>query len=231
MKKKVTLTLLLLLALSSLIFFINSYNHHHQNSEKSEFLKQSSSDKESQKKTKADDKVVASKRKSRAKESSIQPSQDLSQNANSKNQDQAQKEAGASAATEKAGANKESTNESASPQLTALYQSDFSSLAGKWKNDLGETMDITANGNIKYTSKEGSVSELGLYQTDNPAKSFFYASISAPVKEEGKAYSAAAFIYIPAGNLYEINNSVSQQDRLMVGQSAEMENHPFLRAQ
>ncbi|MET3557033.1 hypothetical protein ABID29_000142 [Streptococcus rupicaprae] len=105
------------------------------------------------------------------------------------------------------------SNSNLDPQ--AISQGDFTSLAGTWKNDLGETLVfspdalLTENTTLTYQSLKDNV----LYFSINPT--------NAPT-------GGAALTMIPAG-VKSPGGLTFQQDVITSGQSLVAENHPFYR--
>lgn len=105
--------------------------------------------------------------------------------------------------------------------VNALANQDYSSIAGTWSNDLGETITISADGHATGSDYPKTY-DLGTGQVNNGN---FFGSIHNPETD----YGNAAFIVIPAGVANIHSGEVENSDRILIGQSAEADNHPFYR--
>lgn len=123
----------------------------------------------------------------------------------------------ASLATE----NQTAPQANSSIDITALVNNDFSSIAGSWSNDLGETITIAADGQV--TSTERTVPHKIV--SGEAHDSIFSAGIGDPNQLVG----GAAFIVIPAGIPNPHFGDTAQADRILIGQSEDADKHPFTR--
>lgn len=105
--------------------------------------------------------------------------------------------------------------------ITALVNNDFSSIAGSWSNDLGETITIAADGQVTSTERTVPHKIVSGETHDN----IFSAGIGDPNQLVG----GAAFIVIPAGIPNPHFGDTTQADRILIGQSEDADKHPFTR--
>lgn len=97
----------------------------------------------------------------------------------------------------------------------AISQGDYSSLAGTWQNDLGETFVftptglVTENRSMQYTGYKDEIVYFNIYPTNSPT-------------------GGAALMVIPKG-VQTPGGAYYNQDALTAGQSLSSENHPFYR--
>lgn len=109
--------------------------------------------------------------------------------------------------------NKADTISDLNPQ--AISQGDYTSLAGTWKNDLGETLVfsstalLTENLTLTYHSYKDNILSFSINPTDAPT-------------------GGAALTIIPAG-VKSPGGLTFQEDVITSGQSLVAENHPFYR--
>lgn len=105
--------------------------------------------------------------------------------------------------------------------IKALANNDFSSIAGSWSNDLGETITISNDGQVTSSIRDGSL-KLGKGSlSDNT----FVTSIYNPDSEVG----GAAFMVIPGGIPNPHFGDVTPADRILIGQDINADAHPFTR--
>lgn len=102
-----------------------------------------------------------------------------------------------------------------------LSNNDFSTVSGTWKDDLGNSVTVDANGQLSLT-----------YTGDNQSPTTIDAQISFLQTIDGVYFgnfSGSPIIVIPAGVANPHDSSVSNSDRILIGQTADADMHPYYR--
>ncbi|MBP2623995.1 DUF6287 domain-containing protein [Streptococcus oricebi] len=162
-----------------------------------------------------------------------QTSQSTSQASSQKNNASASSQAGSSqpeasssastAPTESKGT--ETSQQAGSAQgkmnLTAIINGDFSSVAGTWRNDRGETLVFDSSGFVSNgTTSNYELRDIALYEGDK---------LSAGLVPTEATIGGAPIYMIPAGTIYYSEQS-TEKDRIYVGSSlADNVAHPYYK--
>ena len=101
--------------------------------------------------------------------------------------------------------------------LTAIDHGDFSSIAGAWQNDRGETYIFNKAGLVSPHEQVARYAEEG-------DKGYSYGIIG-----KGKAHGGAALQILPKGKKSAMGGSTYDRDALVVEQSVSEESHPFYK--
>ncbi|WP_159592634.1 DUF6287 domain-containing protein [Streptococcus halichoeri] len=124
------------------------------------------------------------------------------------------------------------SNSQSSIAISALLKGDYSSIAGKWQNDLGQGLLIHPNGQVStYQVGDGNDKELGQqmivpHNTTND-QNVYQGGISSV----GAESIGAAFFVTPAGQTVPNTNTILERDTIFVGQSTEALQHLYVRVQ
>ncbi|WP_369350979.1 DUF6287 domain-containing protein [Streptococcus hillyeri] len=110
---------------------------------------------------------------------------------------------------------------SSSIDINALLNEDLTTIAGTWSNDLGEIITINQDGQVTSTQKTTTLQISQGRVHDN----CFFAGIGDPNQLVG----GAVFIVIPANVPNPHFGDVTDTDRILIGQSADADDHPFTR--
>ena len=114
------------------------------------------------------------------------------------------------------------TTQTGEMNITAMQNNgDFSSIAGTWTNDQGDSFVFDTEGNVTMNGQY--VGTLRLNSADNNGASYTVAPT------EGFVASPIGILMNPAGT--ERFGVQEEQDRMYSGQTAESFNHPFYKVQ
>lgn len=119
--------------------------------------------------------------------------------------------------------NSQTTPQTTSSTINAgnLANGDFSTIAGTWSNDLGESVTVDSNGKTSISSQ----SESYLITSNTLEGNVFFGTIYNPNSE----YGSAAFIVIPAGTANPHSGEAVTTDTILIGQSGDADQHPYYR--
>lgn len=102
-----------------------------------------------------------------------------------------------------------------------IANGDFSTIAGTWSNDLGESVTVDSNGQANVSGDSDPYSVVSGTIEGN----VFFGGIFNPIYEVG----GAAFIVIPAGTANPYSGEVVTVDTIVIGQSGDANQHPYYR--
>lgn len=117
-----------------------------------------------------------------------------------------------------------STPTNSAINLQSLVDGDFSSIAGTWQNDLGYSLTITSDGSVSLSQNPTTYS----IKYNQLANNTFFGTIFNP----NSPTDGQALLVIPAGTQnphYQTAESVSNVDRLLLGQDENADMHPYYR--
>ncbi|MCY7186232.1 DUF6287 domain-containing protein [Streptococcus gallolyticus] len=102
-----------------------------------------------------------------------------------------------------------------------IANGDFSTIAGTWSNDLGESVTVDSNGQTSISSHSESYLITSNTLEGNVSFGTIYNSDSE--------YGSAAFIIIPAGTANPYSGEVVAVDTIVIGQGGDANQHPYYR--
>lgn len=115
----------------------------------------------------------------------------------------------------------------------ALLNGDFSTIAGTWQNDLGESIEINRSGTFRKTSMSGEIGT-GSISMGSVEEQVLFGNIP-----NTGGVGGAAFIVILAGipnpHYHQVEaedrnfNEVESVERILIGQDINADAHPYYR--